>query len=241
MNFDFWRVTPKKRSIGLRRKKGVLFSNPGLTGWTIYYIGSFLFLFSVLFLLYLYFPVGTSYLGYFINIKSKPTKEQQAILAKSNTVIEKQAVKANYFGIQIPKINATSMIAENVSPFDSQQYVGILNEGKIAQANTSSLPGAGKGSMTYLFAHSSQESLTTSRSNAVFYLLGELSKGDSVWVEHNGTRYLYKVYDKKIIKADDIQYLHYSDPSKEVLILQTCWPVGTNWNRLLIFSELMAY
>ena len=33
------------------------------------------------------------------------------------------------------------------------------------------------------------------------------------------------------------EYLNYKEEGKELLILQTCWPLGTDWKRLLIFAE----
>ena len=41
----------------------------------------------------------------------------------------------------------------------------------------------------------------------------------------------------KIVTAKEFEYLTYSDSNKEVLILQTCWPIGTNWKRLLVFAQ----
>jgi LPXTG-site transpeptidase (sortase) family protein len=58
-----------------------------------------------------------------------------------------------------------------------------------------------------------------------------------IYVDYYGQEIKYKVYDKKIIKSDDLTYLNYQDSSKEVLVLQTCWPIGTDWNRLLILAE----
>jgi LPXTG-site transpeptidase (sortase) family protein len=42
---------------------------------------------------------------------------------------------------------------------------------------------------------------------------------------------------KKIIKPNQIEYLEYKEEDKEIVILQTCWPIGTNWQRLLVFAE----
>ncbi|MCL4384007.1 sortase [Patescibacteria group bacterium] len=241
MDLEFWRVTPKKRSIKRITKKGVLYSNPGIPQRTIYYVGTFLSIFSVFFLLYLYYPIGKAYFAYWQSNKGKSPQELSALLVKENGKIEKTPAVPNYYGIKIPKINAEAAIVENVTPYDSTVYKNVLDEGKIAQSSTSTVPGRGKGSFTYLFAHSSEEGISVARKNVVFYLLGELSSGDSVWIERNGIKYLYKVFDKKIVSANDVEYLHYSNPNKEVLILQTCWPVGTDWNRLLVFAELMAY
>lgn len=112
-----------------------------------------------------------------------------------------------------------------------------MESNKIAHSNYSALPGNGKGSTTYLFAHSTQQSIQTVRKNSVFYLLGELGENDKILINYQGTNIEYKVYMKKVISANESEYLTYSDANREVLILQTCWPLGTNWKRLLVFAE----
>ena len=139
--------------------------------------------------------------------------------------------------IQIPKILAYSRVIENVSPFDQAEYDRILKNNVVAEAKDSNSPGGGNGKLTYIFAHSSNNNLGMLRTNAVFYLLGELQKEDIVYLNYQNKEFKYKVFDKKIVGAKDLDYLNYSDPNKEVLILQTCWPIGTDWNRLLILAE----
>ena len=75
------------------------------------------------------------------------------------------------------------------------------------------------------------------RKNSVFYLLGELGQNDLVYVKYGGETYIYKVYMQKVVNASEIQYINYIDKTREVLILQTCWPIGTDWKRLLVFAE----
>ena len=78
---------------------------------------------------------------------------------------------------------------------------------------------------------------TQNLKNSVFYLLGELDKDDKILINYQGKIIEYTVYMKKIVTAKEFEYLTYSDSTKEVLILQTCWPIGTNWKRLLVFAQ----
>jgi len=112
-----------------------------------------------------------------------------------------------------------------------------LKSNVIAHSSLSSLPGSGMGSTVYLFAHSSQQGVLAARDNSVFYLLGELQEGDDIFVNYKGKIFTYRVYTQEIISAKDSEYLKYVDPEKEILILQTCWPIGTNWQRLLVFAD----
>ncbi len=139
------------------------------------------------------------------------------------------------FSLVIPKIGATSKIFPNVDPTQESAFLPILQKG-IAHAAGSVFPGmAGN---IYLFAHSTDNFWDVGRYNAVFYLLKDLSAGDSVIVFFEGRRHNYTVSDSKIIDPQDVSYLVNSQKTgQERLILQTCWPPGTTWKRLLIIAR----
>lgn len=182
---------------------------------------------GLIYLGYLYTPLVKSLIVYKFSFGKKNTVNE--ILVNNN--IDKE------FYVSIPKISAKSNIIANVSPYNKDKYLSVLEKDEVAHSETSSLPGLGKNKTTYLFAHSTQQSLSMVRKNSVFYLLGELITDDLIYIKHGGFTYTYKVYDKKIISYKEAEYLTYKDANREVLILQTCWPIGTNWKRLLVFAE----
>lgn len=239
MVLDFFRVTPKSRKIRLkRRKSGVLFSNPGGLKRIIFYLGSWLFLSALFFLLYLYFPIGKAYFNYWQTTKTVAAGISET--APTPTLIptpDRKEIEPGY-NIFIPKILAKAKVIDNVSPFDQKEYLKVLENNSVAQAKETADPGSGKGKTIYIFAHSSGTGLSLIRNNPVFYLLGELKSGDEIIVTKDNREFIYRVYNQMVIEASRIEYLKYTDPDKEVLILQTCWPVGTDWKRLLIFAEL---
>lgn len=138
------------------------------------------------------------------------------------------------FGIVIPKINANARVIADVDPGDYQAYIAALKNG-VAHAKGTVYPGQIGNS--YLFAHSVGNFWEVNRWNAVFYLLKELDKGDEVDVFYQGKRYVYVVYDKKIVDPGDTQYLS-TITNYPLLTLQTCWPPGTTLKRLLVFARL---
>jgi sortase A len=150
---------------------------------------------------------------------------------------DKPEPENNTFNVEIPKIGAKADIVIGISPYDKNEYKAVLKDNVIAQSQISSLPGEGKGTSVYLFAHSSQQDISAARQNSVFYLLGELGNDDMVMINYKGKIFAYRVYMKKVIKPKEIEYLEYRDENKEIVILQTCWPIGTNWQRLLVFAE----
>lgn len=175
-------------------------------------IGNILILGSVLGFLFIYYPL---------------LKEQ--LFPPVYTQAEKESLE---FSVEIPSIKVFSKVIENVDPFNQNEYIESLKQG-IAHASDSSLPGNGK--TVYLFAHSSDVPWRITRYNTAFFKLGNTNIGDEVIVRRNGELYKYKIFDKKEVWPDEIEYL--TEDQGDVLILQTCTPVGTALRRLLVFAK----
>ncbi len=227
---NFFRVIPKKRKVRVNKSSGLLYSNPPAPKKVIFYLGNILFLGAMIYGGYLYAP----FLQAFYNYKFTKTETKIETVAEQKIEIK----KSDEFFIQIPKILAFSKVVENVSPYDQAEYLKVLKQNLIAHSKESDTPGSGLGTMTYVFAHSSTREIDDVRNNPVFYLLGELELNDFIYIKYHGQEYKYRVYDKKVVKASQVEFLNYKDENKELLILQTCWPIGTDWNRLLIFAQL---
>ena len=138
------------------------------------------------------------------------------------------------FSIVIPKIGATSKVIPNVDPGDKSKFLPALQEG-VAHAQGTFFPG--QAGNIYLFAHSTDNFWDVGRYNAIFYLLKDLKEGDDVVIFYQDVRHNYKVTDSKIINPSDVSYITNAKTEKEMLILQTCWPPGTTWQRLMVFAE----
>lgn len=141
-------------------------------------------------------------------------------------------IKSAQFSVEIPSIQVFSKVIDNVDPFNQTEYIEKLKDG-VAHAKGTSLPGE-KGTM-YLFAHSSDVPWRITRYNTAFFKLGQVENGDVIIVRRDGKEYKYKVFDEKTVWPDQIQYL--TKPQGDILILQTCAPVGTSLMRLLVFAK----
>ncbi|MBI2032829.1 MAG: class E sortase [Candidatus Levybacteria bacterium] len=137
------------------------------------------------------------------------------------------------FSLLIPKIGANARVIPNVDSTNEEAFLPVLKEG-VAHAAGTVFPG-GEGN-TYLFAHSTDNFWDVGRYNAIFYLLKDLSVGDDIVVFYQGTRYNYKVSETRIVDAEDVSFITGAQGGEEQLILQTCWPPGTTWKRLLVFA-----
>lgn len=138
------------------------------------------------------------------------------------------------FSVVIPKIGAAEKVVPNVDPDNENEYLDVLRT-SIAHAKGSAFPGLG--GTIYLFAHSADNFWDVGRYNAVFYLLKDMQVGDNISLFFQNKRYNYTVYDKKIVDPSDTEYITANIGQGERLILQTCWPPGTAWKRLLIFAK----
>lgn len=191
-------------------------------------------------------PLLTPELSYrFKNISRSTTKQnvgQQVLAAQFDQEKEKAAqfaksvgIEDTYFSIYIPKIDAKASIIKNVNPIDKDAYNEALQKG-IAHAAGSSLPGHEGG--TYIFAHSTDSPWNINRYNAVFYLLRELNpeEKNEIYVFYRDRLIKYRVAEKIIVNSNDVSWLTQSPSGPERLILQTCWPPGTTWKRLIIVA-----
>jgi len=226
---DFFRLVPKKRVVKIRSKNGIIFNNPSGNKRYLFYIGTVVIFVAISYLVYLYWPLAKSIIVY--------NKQNNLTTEVVNIKKEVQAqVPPEEFSIRIPKIGASAMVKTNISPFDKKEYLPVLEKDVVAHAKDTGLPGQ-KDKTMYLFAHSTRQGIQMVRKNSVFYLLGELKENDPILINYNGKVYAYKVYKQKVVNASDIGYLNYEEDGKEILVLQTCWPLGTDWKRLLVFAE----
>jgi LPXTG-site transpeptidase (sortase) family protein len=138
------------------------------------------------------------------------------------------------FSITIPKIGASAKIYPNIDPANPTEFLDILQKG-IAHAKGSVFPGFNGN--VYLFAHSTDNWWNVGRYNAVFYLLKNLSAGDAITVFFENRRYDYVVSSIQITDPNDISNISRPQTGQQQLVLQTCWPPGTTWKRLLVFAK----
>ncbi|MDO8269219.1 MAG: sortase [Candidatus Levybacteria bacterium] len=177
---------------------------------------------------------GPSELGKLV-LQERKEKTQPSLL---DTVLSGQKEEILYpqdpaFSVIIPKIGANERIAANVSPDDEKEYLEVLRT-SIAHAKGTAYPGLN--GTTYLFAHSTDNFWNVGRYNAVFYLLNKMSPGDDVVLYFNNKRHNYTVTETKIVDDSDTHYIDSALGQGERVILQTCWPPGTAWKRLLVFA-----
>lgn len=137
------------------------------------------------------------------------------------------------FSLLIPALKLNTKVIPSVDPANKSEYEMALNTG-VAHAQGSSFPDQ-QGTI-YIFGHSTDFPWNIQNYNALFYPLKYLDSDDEIVIVYAGKSYLYTVKEKKIVNPEDLEYLYSEDESKR-LVLQTCWPPGTDWQRLIIVAE----
>ncbi len=95
-----------------------------------------------------------------------------------------------------------------------------------------------EGSNTFIAGHAL--GFPRTRVPYAFYELKELMPGDEILIKSaDGRRYAFRVYDRLTVEPDD---LWVTDPveGKTVVSLQTCTPVPSFENRLIVRGELVS-
>ena len=139
------------------------------------------------------------------------------------------------FSISIPKIGVESKVTADIDPNSEEAYKSELYKNGVAHAKGSYLPG--QNGPVFLFSHSTDTIFNIPRFNAKFFGLKDLNVGDEIDIAYNGKDYKYKISSKKIIDPTDLDTIRQTQSN---LILSTCWPPGTDWQRLIIFADLVT-
>lgn len=139
------------------------------------------------------------------------------------------------FSLIVPKVGINAVIIPGVNPVSDAGYLDALKKG-VAHASTSYFPN--ENGTVYLFSHSTNYEWFIDDLNAVFYHLKNIEPGELVVIMYQGNRYTYRIREQRVITAKEISYL-VPQPGVRTLILQTCWPPGSTWKRLLIFADLI--
>lgn len=205
-----------------------------------YLVTAYTFLFLAIFLITIYFlPI----LIYNLRFPTLPSNLQKTVTTNPPSspapsfessevlVMNPEIIAKNAFRIIIPKINLEEDVVANVDISNEEEYQKKLELG-VAHAQGSYLPG--QNGLVYLFSHSTDSVFNILQYDARFFGLKDIEKGDLVMIAYNGKKYTYVVSNKRIMAPNQVDQIRKSASS---LVLQTCWPFGTDWQRLVVFAE----
>lgn len=178
-----------------------------------YYLGNILIVSSIVSSIFVYLPIFLS---------AAQTAPSEDVIKNGDT-------------IEIPRINAYTEIVLDVDPWNEAEYLMALNQG-VAHAKGTAHPWIGKG-VSFLFAHSTLPPWEMTRTNTPFLYLNKLSMHDLIIVRHAGAIYRFEVTEKQEVWPHEVERVF--NNTDDLLILQTCTPLGTSLKRLLVFAKRM--
>jgi len=77
----------------------------------------------------------------------------------------------------------------------------------------------------------------------IFSGLPRMTEGDLIYMDYNGTRYVYKMIGHTIVDPSDVNSLvriANDNPGKPLITLLTCYPLGTSRQRYIIYGEQIS-
>lgn len=137
--------------------------------------------------------------------------------------------------ITIPKINVSAPIVFDEPSYKESKVQLALQRGVLHYGSTAN---PGQNGNAVLFGHSSGQLWAPGNYKFVFTLLDKLEQGDKFIVDYQGTRYIYKVTEKKVVDPTDLRVL--DQTSTPTISLVTCTPVGTSNYRLVVRAEQIS-
>jgi sortase A len=134
--------------------------------------------------------------------------------------------------IIINSINVNAPVIYDQTTVNEYNFLQALHNGVVHYPNTA-FPGQ-VGNMV-IFGHSSGQWWAPGDYKFVFTLLDKVKLNDLIFVEYQGTRYIYRVYNTEVVSPTDLSVLNQG--SRNILTLITCTPVGTSTNRLIVRAQ----
>ncbi|MBA3757654.1 class D sortase [Candidatus Saccharibacteria bacterium] len=138
--------------------------------------------------------------------------------------------------IIIPKINVEIPVVYGVSTVEESKVQQALERGVVHYANTAK---PGEQGNAVIVGHSSNNIFNGGKYKFAFVLLSRLENKDIFYLEKDGKRYTYEVYEKRVVKPTELSVLgEQAKPSTVTLI--TCDPPGTSTNRLVVIGQQIS-
>lgn len=139
----------------------------------------------------------------------------------------------------IPKINVDAPVVYDVPSLAENVIQDKLRSGVVHYP----IPGAnsvpGQVGNTVILGHSSNDVFDDGAYKFVFVQLDKLEKGDTFYLNYQGTRYTYSVTEKRVIDPTEVSQL-VIDTNKPLATLVTCTPPGTALKRLVVIAEQIS-
>lgn len=154
----------------------------------------------------------------------------------STQIISATSAVSSASEVVIPKINVEIPVVYGVNTASEAETQKAL-EGGVVHYTGTALPG--QNGNVAIVGHSSNNIFNKGKYKFAFVLLSRLEVGDTFYLQKDGQRYTYQVYEKKIVKPTEVGVLGPNEKTATATLI-TCDPPGTSTNRLVVVGEQIS-
>jgi LPXTG-site transpeptidase (sortase) family protein len=134
----------------------------------------------------------------------------------------------------VPKINVEVPVVYGMTSVADADVQGALVNGVLHYADTAA---PGQNGNVVIIGHSAVNVFNAGKYKFAFILLHKLEIGDTFYLQKDGKRFTYQVYDKEVVKPTDVAVLNPKPDRPATATLITCDPPGYNANRMVIVGQ----
>ncbi len=139
---------------------------------------------------------------------------------------------AGVMTISIPKLDIEDVAVPQGSTQEELDDEGIIH-----------MAGSGvpwrEGSNTFIVGHAL--GFMQTKVPYIFYELDKMNPGDEIIIsDPNGREYTFRVYDRMTVRPEDYWVTYPTDEGETTISLQSCTPIPTFENRLIVQGELVS-
>ncbi len=136
----------------------------------------------------------------------------------------------------IPKINVDVPVVYDENSIEEKAVQDALEDGVLHYATT---PNPGEFGNSVIFGHSSNNIFNSGAYKYVFVQLNKMNIGDTFYIHRDGVRYVYKIYEKKVVEPEEVSVLGKTEKPATMTLI-TCDPPGTALRRLVVIGEQIS-
>jgi LPXTG-site transpeptidase (sortase) family protein len=173
-------------------------------------------------------PLAADREGGFYNVTHERVLARQPFPPQQDDALP--AAAGNW--ILIPSIGVAVPLVQSPT-LEDKDVLATLGRGAALYPNGVRPGGLGT---TFISAHSTGEPWK-GRYRFAFLRINELSAGNLIHLDWEGTRYTYRVTDQNIVTPDP-DFRVFSDRPVPTVAVMACWPLWSTSQRLLVHGEL---
>ncbi|XOU94263.1 MAG: sortase [Candidatus Kerfeldbacteria bacterium] len=139
--------------------------------------------------------------------------------------------------IYIPDVNIKVPIIYITQEENNEEGYQTALENGVVQYPGTAIPG--EYGNPYIFGHSSDFFWKEGSYKEIFKPIIDIPLDTIIRItNHEGDLFIYKIIETKIVGPDEVSVLDQQNYERQILTLQTSWPLGTALKRYLVIAEL---